>query len=527
MDYWAKPGLDRHQTLLMYPTLDESVSDDHPVRMLDEILRARDWSAWEGEYHGGRGQPPIPPWVMAGAILYGLMRRIRSSRQLEYACRHNIDFLWLVEGRSIDHDTFCKFRVRFREPLRKLFREIGQVAMSMGLIQLMEVAFDGTRVKANASRFHTWTAKKVEEMLQALEREVEGLLSQAEATDATESAALLPEERKLPAELADAEMRREKLQEALAKLRSADAARREQGTDPKKSPTQLAPADLDAKVMPNKEGGYAPNYTPTAAVDGACGFLVDCNVIDTPKENQELPASMDRTEQAFGKKPEKALVDAGIGTAANLEKMERQGIDLYTPVESPLPAEDNPARRADPQQPVAVEDWPRLPRDGRKKLAKSCFVYDEQADQYYCPMGKSMPYAETRNRKRAGGAARLRIYRCQQCASCALAPTCLDAKAKRGRTVSRDGTEPLRAKMAAKLESESGRKTYNRRMHIAETPFALLKGVLGVRQFLLRGLSKVRTEWLWACTAYNLKKLLSAVAVLRAATGKNTEMTGN
>jgi transposase len=80
MEYWAKPGLDRRQTLLIYPTLDDCISDDHPVRMLDEILQACDWSAWEAEYHGGRGQPPIPPRVMAGAILYGLMRRIRSSR---------------------------------------------------------------------------------------------------------------------------------------------------------------------------------------------------------------------------------------------------------------------------------------------------------------------------------------------------------------------------------------------------------------------------------------------------------------
>ena len=54
-------------------------------------------------------------------------------------------------------------------------------------------------------------------------------------------------------------------------------------------------------------------------------------------------------------------------------------------------------------------------------------------------------------------------------------------------------------------------------MHIAETPFAILKGVMGLRQFLLRGLEKVRTEWLWACTAYNLKKLAQEKALLRAA----------
>ena len=33
--------------------------------------------------------------------------------------------------------------------------------------------------------------------------------------------------------------------------------------------------------------------------------------------------------------------------------------------------------------------------------------------------------------------------------------------------------------------------------------------MMGMRQFLLRGLTKVRAEWTWACTAYNLKRLSS------------------
>lgn len=74
--------------------------------------------------------------------------------------------------------------------------------------------------------------------------------------------------------------------------------------------------------------------------------------------------------------------------------------------------------------------------------------------------------------------------------------------------------------MHAKLQTEAGQETYNRRMHIGETPFAVIKGIFGVRRFLLRGLEKVRTEWRWVCTAYNLKKLVAALAALRAEGGK-------
>jgi len=511
MDYWAKPALDRHQALLFYPTLDESVSDNHPVRSLDEILRALDWSAWEQEYNGRVGQPPIPPWVVAGVVLYGVMRRIRSSRHLEYACRNYVDFIWLAEGRTIDHDTICKFRTKFKEPLKELFKQINHIAMEMGLIQLLEVAFDGTRIKADASRLHTWTAEKVQEVLQELGTQIEKMLSEAEAADATpcgESGA-----RELPPELADAKQRQEKLRDVLAKLLEADAARKKEGV---KTPAQLPKADTDSRVMPNKEGGYAPNYTPVAAADGHQGFIVDCDVIAGPNEQNELLSSVDRIEDNLGQKPASVAADKAFGTGPNLEGMEQRQVAFYTPVDSPVPEAGNPARREDPRQPVPEADWSKLPRNDKKKLAKCCFVYDETTDTYFCPLGKTMPYRETKKYDSSQGQKVSRIYGCKECQGCPLAVECLDPKAKRGRTVTRDGHEPARERMHAKMQTEEGRQTYNRRMHIGETPFAVIKGILDVRRFLLRGLEKVRTEWRWVCTACNLKKLIAALGALRA-----------
>jgi transposase len=514
MEYWAKPGLGRQQAMLFYPTLDQSISDDHPVRLLDEILRALDWSAWEQQYDGRRGQPPIPPWVMAGMILYGLMRRIRSSRQLEYACANNIDFLWLAEGRTIDHDTICRFRTKFKEPLKRLFKDVGRLAMTMGLIRLVEVAFDGTRVKANASRLHTWTAERVEAALRELEPQIEKMLHEADATDAADTTLWGEgQPRDLPPELADAKKRQEKLRELLEQLRESDAARKKDGI---KTPAQLPKADADSRVMPNKEGGYAPNYTPTAATDGTQNFIVDCDVIAGPNEQQELLPSVDRIEQNFAEKPGSVSADKAFGTGPNLEGMEERQVDFHTPVESPAPQEGNPAKREDPRQPVPEADWPKLPRNDKKKLAKCCFVYDAARDLYYCPRGKELPYRQTRREKVPQGERVIRVYACKDCANCPLAKECLDPQAKRGRTINRDAYETQRERMHAKMQTEAGRKIYNRRMHIGETPFAIIKNIFDVRRFLLRGLEKARTEWCWVCTAYNLKKLITAIAALRA-----------
>ena len=308
MDYWAKAPMRRDQIHLFTPTLDSVISDDHPVRLLDEILRAQNWSAWEAEYDGTRGQPPLPPWVLAGVILYGLMLGVRSSRRLEYLCQHNIDYLWLTEGRSIDHSTICKFRTRFRRPLKDLFRQIGKLAMRMGLVKLVEVALDGTRVKANASRSHTWTAERVEAALKELDTLFEEAMAESERADAAaqdlEAGAA---DRCLPPELATAQGRQAKLKELLAELQAADEARRKDGIDPKKNPAQRSKADTNAPVMPNKEGGYAPNYTPLAATDTGSDFIVDCEVVAGPNEHPQTLPTVDRIEEALGQRPEALL----------------------------------------------------------------------------------------------------------------------------------------------------------------------------------------------------------------------------
>jgi hypothetical protein len=75
--------------------------------------------------------------------------------------------------------------------------------------------------------------------------------------------------------------------------------------------------------------------------------------------------------------------------------------------------------------------------------------------------------------------------------------------------------------MDVRMASAAGKKIYRQRNWIAETPFAIIKDIMNVRQFLTREINKVRTEWLWTCTSFNLAKLVRLVAALRAETAKN------
>lgn len=514
---WARTPMPREQAVLFATRLDEVIGEDHPVRLLDELLRQQDWSAWIKPATDHRGQPPIHPRVLAGILLYGMMRRIRSSRMLEYMARHNLDFIWLAEGHRPDHSTLAGFRKESAAGLKSLFRQIGRLSMAMGLVQLAEVAFDGTRVKANASRYHTWTAAKIEAALQELDALAERMLAEAEAAESQVEETWFPvEASRLPQELATIKQREAKLREVLAALHAQDEARREQGKDPAKSPAQRPQADPDATIMPNKEGGYAANYTPTAAVDVASGMIVDCEVIAAANEHTETLPTVDRIEANSGQKPGAFLADAAHGTGANLEGMARREVAFYTPVESPEPTAENPARRDDPSQPIAAADHAKLPRNRQGQLAKSCFVYDAAADCYFCPQGRQLPYRGIQKDVRNGESLEVRVYRCRDCSGCPLSDACRSRKSRRGRMIYRDPYEARRAETAARMHSAAGRAVYARRMHAAETPFAHIKAVLGVRQFLTRGLANVRNEWRWVCTAYNLKKLLAALAALRA-----------
>jgi transposase len=520
MDYWARAPRKREQTVLFAPTLDAMIPEDHPVRLFDEILALCDWSGWEAEYHLRRGQPPIHPRVVAGVILYGLTRGLRSSRLLEYLTAHNIDFIWLAEGHHLDHSTICGFRKKFRKPLKTLFRQIGRIAINMGLIRLNEVGLDGTRVKANNGRSQTLKAEGIEQRLAALDEQLEQMLREAEEADAGESRLFDTGESasKLPPQLAEAKARQEELRQALAKVQAADRARAREGIDPKKNPAQIPATDPDSKVLPNKEGGYAPNYTPMAATDAHRGFIVDADVIPSTWEHLTTVDTVDRIEENFGRRPDTLLADPAHATGPNMEQLEARQVEFFTPVKSNQPQPGNPALRDNPSEPVAEPRWEQLPRNPQtKKLDKSAFVYDDQADVYYCPQGKALAYEQTKSKVNAAGERiYFRVYRSPDCHGCPLNQACRSEKAKRARSVSRDVHEDRRERMAAKMAREDSQAVYRKRLHTAETPFAVLKQLMNLRQFLLRGLENVKTEWLWACTAFNVAKLVRETARLRA-----------
>lgn len=509
MSYWSPAPQPREQLVLFETRLEDALPPDHAVRLLDEILGQLDWSTWEATYHGRRGQPPIHPRVLSGVLLYGLLKRLRSSRVLEEALAMRLDFRWLAEGRTIDHTTLSEFRRRHSGALQDLFVQVGLVARRLGLLPLEQLAFDGTRLRANNRRSGTRTLAELRELRSTLEQEYAERNARIEAEDASPagtSASSLPEE------LSDTKRRLAQVEAALAELDRIEKAC-------ETVPSRLPLTDPQSRVTPNKEGGFAPNYTPLVTVDTRCGLIVASEVIAMMDEEHHVLSQLEQVEQDFGLSAPVAelLADGKMSSGANLQAFDQRGTTLYSPTTTRDP-QKNPALRDDPTQSVAAEHWDRLPtksatnnaRQKRSQLTKEAFVYDPQRDCYWCPLAQPLRLEQTTSEPCGKTRQVRKRYKAQatMCGSCVLRERCLQVGAKR-REISRYEHDGLVEQLAQRMATPAAQATYARRREVAERPFAVIKQQFGARRFLLRGLAQVRIEWRWLTLAFNLTCLMS------------------
>jgi len=508
MANFAKAPEPRDQIVLFPQKLDEAIPIDHRVRLFDDILRRIDWKPWEDQYDLCRGQPPLHPRIVAGLILYGILNRVLSSRQLEEAVIVRNDFRWLVEGHSIDHSTICYFRHSNSEALKKLFVQIGLIAQRLGHLPLQCLGFDGTRMRANNRIRGSRSPEQLQESKAALERQFAELEARASAADAVEDQVFDGQSRsRLAKELADIDRRRRQVAAALAELEQAET-----------KPPLLPITDPQSRITPNKDGGFAPNYTPLATVDIDSGLIVSVDVIPHVDEHRHLIAAVKDVQSSFGlaSVPPELLTDSMMCTGENLTACKRLGIEFYSPSKSQV--KDNPAEREHLNQPVPETSWDRLPvkisksADGTQivQLSKEAFIYDEANDQYWCPAGKPLRFQrQTREVTKGRERIRFRYFSNEaDCAQCPLAARCLNAKSKqRIRSLSHEEHEATRRAHVTKMNQASSKAKYARRNHAGEQPFAVIKSQFGVRRFASRGLKRVRNEWLWLTSAFNLTRL--------------------
>jgi transposase len=448
----------RDQMTFAPRSTEDFVAHDAPVRALDEIMEQLDYAAFEERYRGG-GRPAWPPKLMAKLLLFGYCQGIRSAREISRRLERDLHFMWLGHEQHIDHQRLSEFRRDFAEQLRELFTQTVRLALEMGLTTLELVAIDGSKIAANAGR----------RMLndEELQRAIDKVLAEAEATDAAEDAEHGDARGdELPDELADRERRLEKLREAKLALDKSG----------QKCVSLTEPEAPVQKIAGEKR----PGLNAQLAVDGQSGMIVGQDVVGDQNDTAQFGPMAAQTLANTGFKPQATVGDRGYHSGKNLRAADELDLNAFM------------ARQS-------------RPASGR--FEQDDFEYDEQADEFVCPAGKRLSFR--REQRRRGPSHLVYATSARDCRDCPLRARCLSAKGKR-RELYVSAHAALARRMAERMDTDEGRRAMRRRGPVVESVFGVLKSVLGLRQFLLRGLSGARVELTLCATGLNLRKLAAA-----------------
>jgi transposase len=93
-------GEDRMQQTLLPNSLEDYVSEENPVRVIEAFIEELDLAAvgFSGMTPAATGRPAYHPSTLRKIYLYGYLNRLQSSRRLEREAQRNIELMWLAGG---------------------------------------------------------------------------------------------------------------------------------------------------------------------------------------------------------------------------------------------------------------------------------------------------------------------------------------------------------------------------------------------------------------------------------------------
>jgi len=214
---------DRGQEMLLPPSLTDWLAEDHLVWTVLGAVEQMDLDGFYGAYRAnGQGRAAYDPAMMVALLLYSYSVGLRSSRQVERACRGDVAFKVITAMQVPDHSTVAEFRRRHEAAIGELFAAVLGLCGEAGLVRVGEIAVDSTRMRASASRDRN----------RGYESIVSEILAEAERVDREE------DERygdargdELPEQLRTREGRRAALKAARERLERERAAAVESGEE--------------------------------------------------------------------------------------------------------------------------------------------------------------------------------------------------------------------------------------------------------------------------------------------------------
>ena len=164
----------RRQATLLPDSLEDYVTDDNPVRVIDVFIDELDLAAmgFAGVAPEATGRPAYHPATLLKIYLYGYLNRIQSSRRLERETQRNIELMWLTGRLAPDFKTIADFRRDNGPAIRAACTHFVVLCRRLNLFTRSVVAVDGSKFKAVNTRDKNFTVAKVAKRLEQVEASV-------------------------------------------------------------------------------------------------------------------------------------------------------------------------------------------------------------------------------------------------------------------------------------------------------------------------------------------------------------------
>ena len=454
--------------------------------MLDKLIGNEiDISIFDKNYKNDKtGAKAIPPRVLIKVIIYGYSKGVKSSRGISELCENNITAKALTDDMKPHWTTIADFISGNEECFKKIFVKVLTYCTELGLVGGKTFAIDGCRLPSNASMDLSGTKKDFEKRVKLYRRMAERHIEKhkrkdenGEVDEKTEKN-FQEQQKKLNRQV-------EKISDFMEKMEYRESTR---GKEMKSNVTD------NESAMIHTSSGYIQGYIGIAVTDKENQIILNAEAVGSANECEHLPRVMEKTleniKEAKIKKTKRILLaDKNYFSEINIKACKELNMEAIMP--------DSQYKR-------------RLGAKKNNKFIINDFEYNKRGNYYKCPNGKRILYKRKYNK----GDTEVKEYiaSVKDCRNCPLIQKCFsrnkDNKITRGKVIT-VAPGSLCNLLREKLNKQEYQDIYAYRIQIIEPVFANITNCKGLNRFMLRGKSKVNSQWQLYCMVHNLGKCLN------------------
>ena len=464
-------GVNRHQETLFPEALDEYITEDNSVRVVDVFIESLNLAGLGfTTTASNKGRPGYHPAVLLKLYVYGYLNRIQSSRRLEREAQRNVELMWLLGRLAPDFKTIADFRKDNGKAIKSVCREFVLLCKRLDLFADTMIAIDGSKFKAVNNPDRAFSKAKIKRRREKIEESNDKYLDEIKRADR------LSEK--------DAKATKIKLKERLAKVRE-EALRLELLEEQVLGAPdqQITMTDPDSRIMATRgRSSVIVGYNVQSAVDTKNHLIADHIVTNVGHDRSQLANMATRAKEVLGRDNLEVLADRGYYSGDEILACENAGITSY------LPKNYTSGNRA------------------KGLYDKSDFVYDKETDTYRCPADQVLiKRGRSLEKERAIDSYYASYTVCEKCPK---KPQCTTGHERR---VRRWEHEEVLDNLETRMIHNSDKM--NVRRSTVEHPFGTIKSWMGHTHFQMRTLVNVGTEMSLHVLSYNLKRVITILGV--------------